>query len=284
MLAYEKLIYTNQLDESIELSLSSDFVLETFDGRTGLSNSIVIEKGVKQIGYTFISNNIEDRDMTLIGKIFDDKEDNKAKLIKVCNPLLKGTLTYTNSKMKIERSIECHVTKCIVGASDGALKFSISLTATEPFFKETEIVKELALVINLLEMPIDITSDGIEFGLLTGKTATIINEGDVQTPLIIEMIGVLTNPIVTNTNTGEYIKVNTSLAANERLLIYTAYGNKKVLKIDANGTVTNAFGLIDLSSKFFSLETGSNVITYDADSGANETTLLLHYNNQYLGV
>lgn len=284
MLTYEKLIYTNELDNSVEFSLLSDFILETFDGRTGLNNSIITETGVNQYGSTFINNSIGNRNITLSGKIFDNRGENKALLLNVCNPILKGTLKYINIKRNEEKYISCYVNKCVIGAKDGSLNFAISITCTEPFFKGKENIKELALRINLLEYPVKITNEGIEYGLVTNKKMKIANNGDVQTPLIIEWIGIVNNPIVTNITTGQYIKVNTSIADGEKLLIYTAYGNKKVIKISVDGTVSNAFGLIDLSSKFFDLELGENIISYDADSGADEATLYIHYNNQFMGV
>lgn len=284
MLTTEKLIYTNELDGSVELSLLSDFILETFDGRNGLQNSLITEKGIGQIGNTFISNNIDNRSITLSGKIFNDAETNKAQLVKVCNPLLKGRLKYIDVKNGVEKEILCYVNKCVVNAKSGIINFAISMTATEPYFKEAEVIKELALRINTLEFPTAISKEGIEYGLVTNKRMNVINTGDVQTPLIIEWVGVVTNPIITNTRTGEFIKVNTTIAKGEKLIIHTAYGNKKVLKVNASGTVTNAFGLIDLSSKFFDLEIGSNIISYNADSGADDSTLFIHYNNQYLGV
>ncbi len=284
MLTYEKLIYTNELGGSVELSLLSDFILEGFDGRNGLQNSLMTEKGVNQIGSTFVNHNIDNRNITLSGKIFSNIEANKSLLVKVCNPLLKGTLKYENTKTGTEKEIPCFVNKCLVGAKGGVTNYAITLTATEPYFKDKETIKELALRVNMLEFPVSIPSDGIEYGLVTNKRMNIINNGDVQTPLVIEWVGVVTNPIITNVTTGEFIKVNTTLSDGEKLLIHTAYGNKKVIKVDAEGTATNAFGLIDLSSKFFDLEIGNNIISYNADSGADESNLFIHYNNQYLGV
>lgn len=286
MLIHEKLIYTNESGNSVELSLTSDFVLEDFDGRNGLQNNIITNKGVNQLGTTFVNNDIDNRDITLSGKIFEDKEENGDLLIKVCNPLLSGTLKYINEAEEkiIERSIECHVNKCTVGTKKGELNFTIFITCTEPYFKENEIVKELALRVNYLEFPVSFPVDGIEYGAVTNKRMNIINAGDVQIPLTIEWQGVVSNPIITNSTTGEYIKVNTTIASGEKLIIHTAYGNKRVLKVLEDSTVVNAFGLIDISSKFFNLKIGDNLIQYDADSGADESTLFLQYNNQYLGV
>lgn len=284
MLTYEKLIFTNEIGGSVELSFLTGFQVDTFDGRNGLQNNLITEKGVNQIGSTFINNNIDNRNINLGGKIFDDIDANKDLIVKVFNPILEGTLKYINTMQNIEREIPCHVNKCVVATKSGLTNFAITMTATEPYYKEKELVKELALRVNTFEMPVSIPSDGIEYGLVTNKRMKIINTGDVQTPLVIEWNGIVTNPIVTNVTTGEFIKVNTTLVDGAKLLIYTAYGNKKVLKVDAVGEVTNAFGLIDLSSKFFDLELGENIISYNADSGADESTLFIHYNNQFLGV
>ena len=54
--------------------------------------------------------------------------------------------------------------------------------------------------------------------------------------------------MISNETTGEYIKVNKSLAEGQKLIITTGFGNKKVI-FDDGTTRSNAMGFIDLGSR-----------------------------------
>ena len=67
------------------------------------------------------------------------------------------------------------------------------------------------------------------------------------------------------------------------LYINTGFRQKKV-EIIRNGTRTDAFDYIDLSSRFFSLQVGDNVIEYASENGLAPQNVEIYYKNRYLGV
>ena len=56
------------------------------------------------------------------------------------------------------------------------------------------------------------------------------------------------------------------------------------IEIIRNGTRTDAFDYIDLSSRFFSLQVGDNVIEYASENGLAPQNVEIYYKNRYLGV
>lgn len=82
--------------------------------------------------------------------------------------------------------------------------------------------------------------------------------------------------------TGEFIRVNRTIEEGYKLIINTAFGNKRVEIIAPDGTVTNAFHYIDLDSTFFSLDVGNTKIGFIADGGNPE--VYVTYKNRYLSV
>jgi hypothetical protein len=79
--------------------------------------------------------------------------------------------------------------------------------------------------------------------------------------------------------------VNKTLATNEILMIDTTFGNKTVtLKNKDTGEETNAFGYIDLSSVFLSLDVGTNTLNYSADDMGVETLVEIRYARRFIGL
>ena len=67
----------------------------------------------------------------------------------------------------------------------------------------------------------------------------IYNSGDVKSGIRIEFraIGAVTNPVLLNVDTREFIKLNISLVAGDVLTVSTGYGEKAV-KLNRGGTIT----------------------------------------------
>ncbi|MNJ51482.1 Phage tail protein [compost metagenome] len=114
---------------------------------------------------------------------------------------------------------------------------------------------------------------------------TFVNSGDVETPVEIHYKGPATNPVVESETTGEYIKVNYELTAEDTLIINTAFGNKRVEVLNDDGTRTNVFHWIDLGSTFFQLQPGRNMLKYGSDYESEQAaaTVMIYWYNKYLG-
>lgn len=140
---------------------------------------------------------------------------------------------------------------------------------------------------------IDIKSvqGGMKFSLsLPNKFATVSfykeieNIGDEEAPVQIEYAGPAKNPCITNETTGEFIKVNMEISANEKLIINTAEGKETVNLITPH-EIKDVYNNIDLSSKFFKLIIGKNLIKYSSDiEGAKDKVTIIDYTNKYIGV
>ena len=111
----------------------------------------------------------------------------------------------------------------------------------------------------------------------------IINTGHVETPVEIYFHGPAVNPSIKNITTGETIRIIRELTTDDVLYINTGFRQKKV-EIIRNGTRTDAFDYIDLSSRFFSLQVGDNVIEYASENGLAPQNVEIYYKNRYLGV
>ncbi len=91
--------------------------------------------------------------------------------------------------------------------------------------------------------------------------------------------GTVTNPKITDTRTGRFMRVNVTMAQGDVLLIDT---NERHQIITLNGE--NYYQHVDRRSEPFQLETGSNYLEYDADENYTNLDVNLYYTPKYLGV
>ena len=115
-----------------------------------------------------------------------------------------------------------------------------------------------------------------------GDSKVLANYGDVPTPIEVEFRGPVTNPVITNQSTGEFIRINREIPIGYKLILDTSFGNKRVEIIAPDGTTTNGFHFIDLQSTFFGLDTGDNRIGFAAEGGSPE--VYIRYKHRYLSV
>lgn len=157
------------------------------------------------------------------------------------------------------------------------MKFLLVLYCANPYWEDITINDiEMVSWIGGLTFPLVLPT---QFAMAGGKIINIINNGDVETPVTLEISGKATNPKITNTLTGEYIKVISTLQAEDKMIITTGFGNKRVYQNNLN--VSNK---IDINSTFFSLNVGDNVMQFTTDDINDNANIKLSYSNRYVGV
>ena len=191
-----------------------------------------------------------------------------------------GVLTYTNDYLSYSINCVPFTPPRYSQVSYGVTRCEIVLKATIPYWLDNDDnIFTIGGFIGGLHFPLVLPTI---FGIL-GETSTITNYGDVNTPVTIEFNGTATNPKVTNLTTNEFIEVETTLLAGEKLVITTEYGNKDVLFFEAGATEgVKAFNLINPESTFFDLVVGDNLISFSSDTGSPLVTI--YYKQRYVGV
>lgn len=141
---YEKLIYTNERGESIELSTESVYhcnVSKDVDGIAGVTNVVYSTNSMGQHGDTFVGQRIEARDIDILGHINTrDKQqayELRRRLLKIFNPELSGTLAYEYGGFK--RVIGCRIHgEPKIERKSVLIEFNIPLDCLNPFWREED--------------------------------------------------------------------------------------------------------------------------------------------------
>lgn len=286
-MAAEKVIFTNVKGQSIELTNRMPFLLESVEGKGDVSANVQMQSAPFQDGATFIDTTLETRALELIVNIKASSRDElnlfRQQVSSIFNPRLGlGKLTYSNGN--IEREIEV-VSAGIPIFPTGEAKGKwfqrtvINLIAPNPYWEDTiEENYKLEDFVGSFRFPFTLPT---RFST-RGDSKVLANYGDVPTPIEVEFRGPVTNPVITNESTGEFIRINRAIPVGYKLILDTSFGNKRVEIIAPDGTTTNGFHFIDLQSTFFGLDIGDNRIGFVAEGGSPE--VYIRYKHRYLSV
>lgn len=111
---YEKLVYTNERGESIELSVGSVYhcnVSKDVDGIAGVTNAVYSTNSMGQHGDTYVGQRIEARDVDILGHInTKDKQQSyelRRRLLKIFNPSWAARLPMNTAALSVLLTAAC---------------------------------------------------------------------------------------------------------------------------------------------------------------------------------
>jgi len=285
-----KLTYTNP--DSVSIVISD--ILYGTTSVTGLGVpglEIQDKKAPFQDGSTHIDQLFEPREVVVEGTInksaLTDIYSHRRIMAKALNPKLgPGTLLYENDNGSwLLQNVTPIGPEFANRNNDGSQKWMTTFYCYDPYFK------------NPVETELNLSGVG---------TLSATNNGDVDCPVEILIVGPITNPKVINNTTGEYLQIIKTLAAGEYVLFYTGFGNKVVYVnsgeipmiefpvmgggLNEGGEIFseilqyNGMQYLSLTSTFFNLDTGVNELEL-IDAGANSgMTMNVKYRERFVGV
>ena len=187
--------------------------------------------------------------------------------------------------------IEGRVETCEVDPFERKTTCQISIICNEPYFKDLEqSMNMINTVKGMLYFPYyTITPQPVSLYKRI-QILNLLNEGNVASGMTIEMTakGVVTNPIIYNRETKEFIGLGSEqkpyeLQPGDKVIIKT-YDNNKTVTLIRDATETNIFNYLTPNSKFIQVGVGDNVFTYSADDGDQYLNITFTYYQQYKGI
>jgi hypothetical protein len=97
---------------------------------------------------------------------------------------------------------------------------------------------------------------------MANTTLGCVNHGNTPTWFTAVVTGPVSNPVITNTTTGEFLQSSQTLNAGDTLTISTKPRACTVTYTPAGGSPTNAMKTVSLNSTFFLLPPGITNVTY----------------------
>jgi hypothetical protein len=259
--------YVNDSGESLSFSAENGYRITSITGVSGISVSATQAQGIGQIGTTVQSRVVQSVPMTITGYIFGTRaqiEERAERLFAVVLPDVGGKLYHNGKYYRI-------VTPTSTPVVDSTLRFpgfQFSLLAPYPYWMLDQATKTtLTGVLPRFKFPWNI-SKSYRFGeVIETAFINIRNGGQVACPFTatLNAKGPVVNPRLVNAITGEFLQLNRTMAAGERVTIQITHDLTYVTST-IDGDIR---GDLELESTLSSMAVGDNLIKTEADTGAS---------------
>ena len=286
--------YISPNGETLELKdwpAKRDYLLQNYEGFGEGPVTLQMQKAPFQDGKTLIDQLLEPRELSLNFVMFGETKqevfDKRRTIQKMFNPANGlGTIQWEQDSGKIyEIDVVADGTPQFPSGDGRGSRYQtalVNLTAPNPLWRDenkTNII--LAKYEGGLTYPFEFP---IEYGI-SANSKTGSNEGDIKTPVYIEIVGPVTNPCVQNITTNQKLDIQQTLEDGEKIIIKTGFGEKEITLIGTDGSETNVMHWLTDDSEFFNLAVGENTLTFDEDSGSGDAgNMTIDFYQRYVGV
>ena len=285
----KKIICKNSYGYKLEFGYSFPFYLDSYSGIHNYDGNIATIKSAFGIGVSYIGTSVNQRNINLV-IAFKDASDlvNRKQQIYNIFPLKDfGTLFYYEDD--IERKINYYVENVSLVRKTNYIYATVNLLCPSPYFMDSE--ETIATLQNwdkLFMFPLEIPDGtGIEFGSKNELTSIeIINNSHIPYGMTVTFIAndKVVNPTLTNTKTGEVMKLNYTMKIGEQIIVSTYNNEKKIIHLDSNNNATNITNSLVFGTKFLQIPNGLNRYVTSADSGSSNLDCNISYYNYYEAV
>ena len=259
--------YVNDNGESLALSIANGYRVVSVTNTSGISVNANQAQGIGQIGTTVQSRVVQPVPMTVTGYLLGSRaqiESRAERLFAVVLPDVGAKLYHNGTYYRI-------VTPTSTPVVNDSLRwptFQFSLLAPYPYWMLDQATKTILTgVLPRFKFPWNI-SQTYRFGeMIETAFINIRNSGQVACPFTatLNAKGPVENPRLVNAITGEYMQLNRTMVAGERVTIQITHDLTYV-----NSTVDGDIrGDLELESTLTSMAVGDNLIKTEADSGAS---------------
>lgn len=278
------LIAQNKYGQQIELTHNEAYVIESIEGIDPPEAVINVVKNANADGSVFNSAYVNERQIIITLAINGPAEDNRINLYKYFKNKYPTRLYYKNGTRDVYIDGYCkNVQISFFNLNQIA---QIIIICPDPFFKDSdnELIN-FSSIDPLFEFPFEIEEPIALSEILAEVQKNIINNGDVDAgiKLTINITGSVTNPIIYNSETNQYFKLNESFQAGDEIVIDTEF-MKKSVTLTRNGAITSLVNVIQSGSTWLQLNPGDNLLTMSADSGSEYLSAYILVSDLYEGV
>lgn len=271
--------YVNEMGEEIIFEWKYGFLIEKPRGIDTLSILHSEAQGINQVGSTFQSSNVQSRPVTVSGRIVGAFQDQmKTRLLSVVRPDLSAKLYANDYYLDVRPS----ATPTIEGREHNA-NFQFSVLAAYPYWqKDSSATATLSGVRKSFKFPWNI-SRPYRFGeVVTAAFINVYNEGQVPVPFTVTLsaIDTVVDPKLIEADTNEYLLLNKTLVAGEKVVIQITH-DRTYVNSNIDGECR---GALDLGSSFFRLKVGDNVIKPEATSGKENLNVEIDFAAEIVGI
>ena len=255
----------NTSGDILRLTRDNNYAITGVEGLTPVAANINTSTAGINDGVVYNSARLGYRNIILTIRITQDAEKNRIKLYNYFQTKQLCTLYFSNDTRDVCISGYVETFECdLFSVSETA---QISIICPNPYFKS------VAEIVNT--------------GSATAENNSVIipNNGDVSVgmDIVINFTGAVTNPVIRNTATGEYFRLNRDFVSDDVVTVNTRNGEKSV-KLTHLGTAFNIINALDAGASWLQLRRENNTLYFNADSGVDHMTVTFKHTDLFAGV
>lgn len=271
--------YVNDNGDELVLDYAHGFLINKPTGIDTVQVSLSQAQGINQTGATVQSYNVQPRPVNVTGRLVGDfQAENKTNLVAVVRPDIGGKL-YADDYYLVVRPTATPT----VSPAPRFADFQFSLLAPYPYWqKDDSVTASLSGVEPRFKFPWNV-SRAYRFGEIIKKQfINITNGGQIPVPFTVTFVALdaVTNPKITDVATGKFLLLNKYMVAGERLVVEITHDRTYV----TSSVDGECRGALSLTSGFFRLGVGDNVLKPEADSGRDNMQVELDFSTEIVGV
>ena len=279
------LIAQNKYGEQLELTHNENYNVYDVEGFEPAEAEIIQTHFAGEDGSVFNSAYVNSRQIIISLSLNAPVEPNRINLYRFFQTKQPVRLFYRTETRNVY--IDGYIKSMPIAFFSKKETIVITVICPRPYLNGAENnVQDYANINALFEFPFAIEETGIPFSeLVTGLEKSIINNGDVETGVIITIRanGSVTTPKIYNVGTSEHIILNTVLQSGDLVTINTIKGQKEI-NVLRNGETINLIGSLEEGSSWFQLQPGDNIFTVDADALGENMQVTFNVTNLFSGV
>lgn len=280
-----KLEAINAAGDVLTLTGNTRYTIRSIDGLLPNSAAIYSSDIAGGDGALYNSSHVETRNIVIAIHPEFPVEENRINLYRFFQLGKQVELYFENDSRNVK--ITGYTENFDGSLFDQKQLLQISIQCPQPFFEDAEyIIQQVSEILNLFEFPFSIDSVGIPFSEINSeRELTIYNTGEVSTGVVITLhaTGPVTNPVIYDVTNGGQFALTVEMGNGDEIIINTNRGNKSVFMTSDNER-TNIINSMSKDSKFFMVDPGETVFTYNCSAGRDNLQVTFQFSNKYQGV
>lgn len=274
--------------KSVDLYNDEGIRIVSSDG-LGFSAAVNTTELYSYDGSMFQGNRLQQRGISVIARYIGAKwthEVSKKRLMSIIGN--KNTVRIRYITENTDVYIDCRTEQVNTPPNTFPMVTQISFVCPDPYWRKSgDNSVIIAGTTPCWEFPVEIPSEGMEFGTIRAELITVVNnEGTAESGALFTITtkSSCTNPKLMNVYTGEFIQVAVSMQYGDILEICTEQG-KKSIYFTHNGVKSDYFNYRVSGSTFFQIACGENPIKYTVDTGdSHAIDITCKFDTKYGGI
>ncbi len=246
--------------DTLQLTRNSNYAITGVTGLTPVAANINTSTAGINDGVLYNSARLGYRNIVITLYLTNDIEKNRIKLYDFFQTKQFCTLYFSNDSRNVSISGYVETFECDLFSVSETVQ--ISIICPKPYFQSAlETINSAETIVSIL------------------------NNGDVATgmDIVINFIGDVKNPVIQNTITDEFFRLNNTFVSGDKVTINTHSGEKSVILTHA-GLDFNIINAVDDASSWLQLQHGNNELHFNADSGTENMTMTFTHTDLFVGV